>query len=83
MIARLTVGLSPDDPPINNIENEYRSNIDPPRLAGRKSILFRDVVFAVGAPRRILVDLAFAIRTRDGWLLAVCLNLSVVFIAIP
>jgi hypothetical protein len=83
MIARLTVGSPTDDPPINNIESEHRSNVDPPMLAGRERILFRDVVFTIGTAGRILMDLAFAVRTRDSWFLLAHVSVYVVFVVVP
>jgi hypothetical protein len=57
---------SSGDPAIDCVENEQRPDDNPPRLVRRRRILFRDVVAAIGATFRFLVNLASTIGARNG-----------------
>jgi hypothetical protein len=60
--------LNPDqlshDPAVGDIEANHCSDNDPPRFSDRRSILFRDIVLAIGTSLGILVDRPLAVRAR-------------------
>jgi hypothetical protein len=68
----------PGHPPIHHVESQQHSDDDPPRLAGRSRIFFRDVVPTIGATLRLLVNRTSTMRTRNY-----CVPVPVVLVIIP
>src|SRR5262249_12617030 len=74
---------SADDPAIDDVQAQQRSDDDPPRLARGRRVLLGDVLLAVRAALRILVDLPLAVRAGDRRVTVLTQRVINCFVSVP